>query len=120
MTLAVRGAIQVSSNDADDIQKSGYRLLETVLSVNKVSCEDIVSIIFSVTPDLTRGNPATAVRGAGYTDTPLFCVQEALVDGQPGRIIRMLLTYRGGRDRKPCPVYLDGAEVLRPDLPPLS
>ena len=120
MTVAVRGAIQVSSNDADAIRGAGLRLLETVLGSNEVASEDIVSIIFSVTPDLTRANPATAARGAGLAETPLFCVQEAFVEGQPDRIIRMLMTYRGGSDRKPLPVYLDGAEVLRPDLPPLS
>ncbi len=120
MTVAVRGAIQVSSNDADAIRTAGLRLLEAVLGSNEVVRDDIVSIIFSITPDLTRANPATAARAAGYAETPLFCVQEAVVDGQPDRIIRMLLTYRSGTDRKPVPVYLDGAQALRPDLPPPS
>ena len=45
-------------------------------------------------------------------------MQEAVVEGQPGRIIRLLMTYRGDGDRKPVPVFLDGAQVLRPDLSP--
>lgn len=118
MTVAVRGAIQVSANDADAIQAAGVRLLEELLRGNGVDRGRIVSIVFSMTPDLTRANPATAVRTGGYADAPLFCVQEAAVDGQPGRIIRVLLTYRGGGDRKPAPVYLDGAQALRPDLAP--
>ena len=118
MTVAVRGAIQVSSNDADAIVAAGLRLLQATLGSNGVSADEIISIVFSLTPDLTRANPATAVRTNGYPDVPLFCVQEAVVDGQPGRIIRLLLTYRGGGDRKPVPVYLDGAQVLRPDLSP--
>jgi hypothetical protein len=32
----------------------------------------------------------------------------------------MLLTYRGDGQRKPVPAFLDGAEVLRPDLPPVN
>lgn len=118
MTVAVRGAIQVSSNDADAIRAAGLRLLEAVLRGNGVDRDRIVSIVFSMTPDLNRANPATAVRTGGYADTPLFCVQEAVVDGQPDRIIRLLLTYRSRGDRKPAPVYLDGAQALRPDLEP--
>ncbi len=118
MMVAVRGAIQVSANDAEAIRSAGLRLLRSVLDGNGVAREDIVSAIFSLTPDLTRANPATATRAAGFAEVPLFCVQEAHVDGQPGRIIRLLLTFRGDRDREAVPVYLDGAQVLRPDLPP--
>lgn len=120
MTVAVRGAIQVSTNDADAIRVAGMRLLRTVVDANGVAREDIVSIIFSLTPDLTRANPATAARAEGFAEVPLFCVQEAVVEGQPDRIIRMLLTFRGDGDREPVPAYLDGAQVLRPDLPPAS
>lgn len=116
MTVAVRGAIQVSSNDADAISAAGLRLLQTVLRTNGVGRDEIISIIFSLTPDLTSANPATAVRAGGYSDAPLFCVQEAAVDGLPGRIIRLLLTFRSGGNRVPVPVYLDGARMLRPDL----
>ncbi len=118
MMVAVRGAIQVSANDAEAIRSAGLRLLRSVLDGNGVAPEDIVSIIFSLTPDLTRANPATATREGGFAEVPLFCVQEADVEGQPGRIIRLLMTYRGDGDRKPVPVFLDGAQVLRPDLPP--
>lgn len=120
MVVAVRGAIQVSDNDADAIRSAGLRLLRSVLDVNGVTREDIISIVFSLTPDLTRANPATAARGDGFAEVPLFCVQEANVEGQPDRIIRLLLTFRGDGDRKPVPVFLDGAQVLRPDLPPAS
>jgi chorismate mutase len=116
MTLAVRGAIQVSANESDMIKSSGLRLLEAVLSKNSVARDEIISIVFSLTVDLTRANPATAVRANGYHDAPLFCVQEAVVDGQIGRIIRLLLTYRSKSGRTPVPVYLEGAQMLRPDL----
>lgn len=116
MVIAVRGAIQVRSNDAETIGAAGIRLLKAVIGINGVKRDEIISIVFSLTPDLTRANPATAVRINGYPDTPLFCVQEAMVDGQPERIIRLLLTYRAGGDRTPVPIYLDGAELLRPDL----
>ena len=59
--IAVRGAVQVSANDADAIRSAGVRLLRCVLDGNGVAREDIVSIIFSLTPDLTRANPATAL-----------------------------------------------------------
>lgn len=76
----------------------------------------IVSIIFSLTADLTAANPATALRRHGYVETPLFCTQEAQVDGGMPRMLRVLLTFESLEHRRLVPIYLDGAESLRPDL----
>ncbi len=116
MTKAVRGAIQVDENSAPQIEKASVRLIDEMRQANAIAENFIVSIIFSLTPDLTAANPATALRRRGYGETPLFCTQEAQVDGGMPRVIRALLTFESLERRKIVPVYLDGAEALRPDL----
>jgi chorismate mutase len=116
MTRAVRGAIQVAENAPGAIGAAATRLAAEMLRVNAIAEEMIVSLIFSVTEDLTAANPASALREKGFSATPLFCTQEARVDGGMPRVIRVLLTFEGARRREPVPVYLDGAERLRADL----
>jgi chorismate mutase len=119
MVRAVRGAIQVGTDTADAIWDGASRLVAGLLSANTIREKDIVSLVFSVTSDLRSGNPAAGVRRTGFAGTPLFCVQEAELEGAMPRVIRALLTWNA-RGRAPAvPVYLDGAAALRPDLSPL-
>lgn len=116
MTRAVRGAIQVAENSPSAIERAGTRLVTEILRQNGIAEDLIVSIVFSMTEDLTAANPATGLRRAGFSSTPLFCTQEARVDGALPRVIRALVTYESADGRRPLPLYLDGAEALRPDL----
>jgi chorismate mutase len=116
MVRAVRGAIQLSETSASAIERAGSRLVTEMLRVNGIAEDHIVSIVFSMTEDLTAANPATGLRRMGFSSTPLFCVQEARVDAALPRIIRALLTFESTDGRRPAPVYLEGAEGLRPDL----
>ena len=116
MTRAVRGAIQVADNSVKEIGSAAVRLVTEVLRVNGIAENQIVSIIFSMTDDLHAANPAAGLRTAGFRETPLFCVQEARVDGGLPRTIRVLLSWESDAGRSPRPVYLDGARALRPDL----
>ena len=116
MTRAVRGAIQVAENSAAAIEAAGARLALEIFRVNRIAENHIVSILFSMTEDLTAANPATGLRRTGYSTTPLFCTQEARVEGSLPRVIRVLVTYDSPEGAAAVPVYLDGAEGLRPDL----
>ena len=118
MVFAVRGAIQVRSNAEKAIAEASARLVREMCKRNRIAENRIVSVIFSVTEDLTAGNPAAGLRRTGFDRTPLFCVQEARCDGGMPRVIRVLLTARSRRifGRRGVHVYLDGAEILRPDL----
>jgi chorismate mutase len=115
---AVRGAIRVAENSSEAIRTAAVRLTSELLARNAVVPERIVSLVFSQTRDLTRANPAEAARSLGLADVPLFCLQEAEVEGSMPRVIRALLTYASQEQARPVPVYLDGAEALRPDLFP--
>ena len=94
-------------------------LMDTLLKNNSLKENRIISIVISVTVDLTAANPATLLRGSGkFASTPLFTVQEAVFDESPRDIIRVLVHARKRSGRSPVPVYINGAEKLRTDLFP--
>lgn len=118
LTLAaVRGAIQVRADRADEIHGATARLLEALLATNRLAPAQIVSAIFTTTPDLHADFPAHAARRLGWTDVPLLGATEMDVPGALPRVVRVLLTLRDvPRGARLRPVYLEGAEALRPDL----
>lgn len=116
MIRAVRGAVSIERNERQEIHSGSHRLVQEILSRNKIEEGQIISILFSVTKDLTMGNPATGLRSYGFADTPLFCVQEADIEGAEPRIVRVLVTFSAESGDAPVPVYLGRATELRRDL----
>jgi chorismate mutase len=108
--------VGIERNDPQEIQSGAHRLVREILGRNKIQEEQIISILFSVTKDLTKGNPATGLRSYGFSETPLFCLQEADIEGAEPGILRVLVTYSVDHDETPVPVYLGRAAELRPDL----
>ena len=116
MTKAIRGAISANSNTANDISSAACELFTQLLSCNKINEDDIVCLIISHTKDLTALNSASALRKAGLcTSVPLFCVQEAHIDGSMPLMIRMMALTEAPIE-KVQHVYLKEAIKLRPDL----
>ena len=114
---AVRGAIQVGNDRAEEIHGATARLLEALLAANRLRPAQVVSAIFTTTPDLHADFPAHAARQLGWTDVPLLGATEMDVPGALPRVVRVLLTLRDvPRAAKLRPIYLEGAEALRPDL----
>ena len=111
---AGRAAIS-AQNTQEDIQTAVVTAYTRFLELNTLQEKDIVSLQFSVTFDITAANPATLLRSAGYASaTVLFCSAEPNINGSPHGIIRFLFYYYG--KKKAVPVYLGGAEKLRPDM----
>lgn len=114
---AIRGAIQVRANESDAIIDGTERLLAEVLSANGLDPDDIVSILFTLTSDLTAAFPAVAARRLGLVAVPLMCASEVDVPGSLPRVVRLLAHVETDRPRTRIRhIYLNGAEVLRPDL----
>lgn len=114
---AVRGAISVPTNDAAEIRKATVTLLTTLIGRNALAAEDVVSAVFTATPDLDAAFPAQAARDLGWHDVPLLGAVEMAVPGAPPRLVRVLLTVARARAaRRLAPVYLGEATRLRPDL----
>lgn len=115
---AIRGAIQVDANDRDEILAGTSQLVQEVLERNHVDPADLISIVFTATPDLTAEFPAYAARTMGLTDVPLLCTTEIAVPGSMPRVLRLLAHVESSLPRSAIRhVYLRGAAALRTDLP---
>ena len=116
MTKAIRGAISADSNTACHISSSACELFKQILACNKITEKDIVCLIISHTKDLTALNSASALRKAGLCSAvPLFCVQEADIEGSMPLMIRMMVLTEAPIE-KVQHIYLKEAIKLRPDL----
>lgn len=114
---AVRGATTVARDEAALVRDATRELLLAMLAGNELHAGDLVSAIFTVTPDLASEFPACAARALGWHDVPLLCAQEIGVPRSLPRCIRVLLHVHSSRDRTAIRhVYLRDAVGLRPDL----
>jgi chorismate mutase len=115
---AIRGATTVEADTADAIYPRVQELISELVRRNGLAHEDLVSIFFTATPDLTSVFPATAAREIGYGDVPLICATEINVVGATAKCVRVMVqTYtERGRDEIHH-TYLHGAQGLRDDLP---
>jgi chorismate mutase len=115
---AIRGAIQIDANDRDAILEGTSELVTEVLRRNEIAPDDLISIIFTATPDLNAEFPAYAARLLGLDDVPLLCTTEIAVLGSMPRVLRLLAHAESSRTRAEVRhVYLRGAAMLRTDLP---
>jgi chorismate mutase len=115
---AVRGAIQIDADDRELLLAGVAELIEAVLARNELSSDDLISVFFTSTPDLTAEFPAYAARQAGITDVPFMCATEIPVPGAMERVVRLMAHVETDRSRQDIRhVYLRGAAALRTDLP---
>jgi chorismate mutase len=114
--FALRGAIDVPANRAEDILARTEELMHEVMQRNALAPEAIVSCIFTATTDLDAEFPAVAARQAGLDRVPLLCAREIDRPGALPRIIRVLVHYHAAEDHTPRHVYLGEAKALRADL----
>jgi chorismate mutase len=113
---AVRGAVTIEADTPASVDAAVHELLDQLLDANAIDPRDVVSAIFSATPDVRSRNPATAARALGWTDVPLMCVAELETDGMLSLCVRVLLHVSVTDGRRLTPVYLGDAACLRPDL----
>src|SRR4051812_42925217 len=113
--VAIRGAIDVVSDTATDIRSAVTQLVHEIDRKNGIDQSNIVSAMFTMTPDLASISPAEAARGAGWSDVPMLCATEVPVAGALGRCIRVLAHVDLPTSKKVEHVYLGAAVRLRPD-----
>jgi chorismate mutase len=114
----IRGATTASANTRDAILHATRELLSEMLRLNGiVAFDEIVSVLFTTTPDLTATFPAEAARELGMNLVPLLCASEIDVPGTLGRCVRVLLHVNSAKSQAEIVhVYLRDAKSLRPDV----
>jgi chorismate mutase len=115
---AVRGAASIEENSSEAIQNATGELLKEILTQNKISSDDIISAVFTVTEDIDAEFPAKTARiQFGWNDTPMVCAREIPVQGSLEKCIRvMILFYTKLGKKEISHVYQGRAKALRPDL----
>ena len=114
--IALRGATTVNDNEAEAILTATGELMREILSRNELGADDLVSCIFTLTPDLDAEFPAVAARNLGLDQVPLLCAREIDVPGAMERVIRVMVQYYAPREHRPAHAYLGAAQALRSDL----
>jgi chorismate mutase len=114
---AIRGAVQVDANERAEVLAGTTELVSTVMARNGLAADDVISVLFTTTPDLTAEFPALAARKIGFEDVPLLCAAEIDVPGAMPRVIRLLMHVDTPKPRSAIQhVYLRGAVALRLDV----
>jgi chorismate mutase len=114
--IALRGANTVSANEPAAIVSATDALMRELLERNELAPEDLVSCIFTLTPDLDAEFPAVAAREMGLSRVPLLCAREIPVPGALASVVRVLIHCHPPHEREPQHVYLGDARRLRLDL----
>lgn len=116
--LGLRGATTFDIDEAAHVGERTVDLLQTMLQRNGLTQDDVISVLFTATPDLHSVFPATAARSIGFGDAPLMCAQELAIDGAKAQCIRILMHIHSTKRRDELHhIYLEGARDLRDDLP---
>lgn len=113
----VRGAITVQENSAEAILDATEEMLRWLIEQNNIVEEEVVSVLFTSTPDLNAAFPAKAARNMGWRHVALMGFQEIDVPEGLKMCIRVLIhwnTDKSNRELKHA--FLRGAAALRPDL----
>jgi len=76
---ALRGAITCDENTKSEITAKTQQLVQELLTRNELAHDDLVSIIFTATEDLTAEFPATARRvGAQQRPPPVAAATDGV------------------------------------------
>jgi chorismate mutase len=114
---AVRGATQVDADDRELILEATTELVTEVMTRNELTTDDVISVLFTATPDLSSEFPALAARKLGFHEVPLLCASEINVPHALPRVIRLMAHIETDRPRSAMQhVYLRGAIALRLDI----
>ncbi|HEY3291198.1 MAG TPA: chorismate mutase [Anaerolineae bacterium] len=112
----VRGATVVGANTREAILTATREMLDRLVEANGIQADDVASAFFSTTRDLNADYPAIAARQIGWTDTALMCMHEIDVPHGLPMCVRVMVHWNTDKPAvEVVHVYINGAEVLRPD-----
>jgi chorismate mutase len=115
--VSIRGATTIDTDNSEDLLSATSELLKGIILANKLDLNNIISIFFTCTQDLTSAYPAKAARDLGITQCSLMCMQEMNVENSLAKCIRVCIFYDDDSLKESVKhVYLNNAVSLRPDL----
>ena len=104
-------------NSAQAITDGTRELLLEMIKANGLEISNVISAIFTVSPDLNATFPARAARDIGFNETPLLCAVEIDVPGALDRVVRILMHCSVADSSTAIShIYLHGAKSLRTDI----
>lgn len=114
----IRGATSIPANTKEEILSATHELLEAIFASNDgLEKEDIASVIFTTTQDVTAEFPPVAARTLGWSAVPMLCSHEIPVPGSLPMTIRVLLHWNTEKAQNEIKhIYLREAKKLRPDI----
>ncbi|MDN4484478.1 chorismate mutase [Demequina lignilytica] len=116
-TRAIRGAITIDRDEREHLHERTRELVAAIMRENDLTTDDVISVIFTCTPDIVSDFPAAAAREMGFGAVPLMCAQEMPVPGALPLVVRLMMHAETDRARdRIVHVYLRGAVALRRDL----
>lgn len=119
MCRGVRGATTAVDNTHEAIVSATRELLQTLIERNGINEDEVASVLFTTSPDLTAAYPAQAARQVGWWQAPLLGMQEIAIPNGLDQAIRILIHWNTTKSPDELVhVYMRGAERLRPDLYP--
>ncbi len=113
---AIRGATTADDNTEFSIKNAVIELVKELICLNDLKKENIISITFTVTKDLTACFPASIVRKHFNFDLVSFLdCQQMFVANDINLCIRLMALVNLNSNREPVHPYLKGSSILRPD-----
>ena len=112
----IRGATTASGNSVNEIEQAVVELVDELISRNKLSKKNLLSITFTTTKDLDACFPASIARKCNGLDTVAFLdCQQMYVSNDVHFCIRIMAQVLLPSNFSVKHPYLRGASKLRPD-----
>ena len=113
---AIRGATTSKGDTNDFIKEAVIELIQELTFLNNLKEDNIISITFTVTKDLTSCFPAAIARKYfNFNSVAFLDCQQMFVPNDINFCIRLLALVNLKSDSKPVHPYLNGSSKLRPD-----
>jgi chorismate mutase len=114
----IRGATSIPADTQEEILSATRELLKAMLTENiELKKEDIASVLFTTTQDVTAEFPPVAARTLGWNQVPMLCSHEIPVPGSLPMTIRVLIHWNTDKNQDEINhIYLREAKKLRPDI----
>ena len=113
---AIRGATTAKGDSYVFIKDAVVELIQELITLNNLKQEQIISITFTVTKDLTSCFPAAIARKYfNFNSVAFLDCQQMFVPNDINFCIRLMALVNLESDRNPVHPYLKGSSRLRPD-----